>query len=875
MTNQPARFWSRTLRLCAPVMGLALAAGLLLNLAHAAPNTPTVTPATKAVTRATISPTVGNMDVVFVLDNTGSMEFDTICYGCWARCLDTNTTSGAIDYGAYPNGGNNAYLIPSGECATAADHYKQYPANGRVFPFDFYGAAMTNLRTGNSGLPRPEDRNGDGDFADTNEDFIMLEAEFYSANSSSWDPATRSAGRGYWAMQRNWEGKAYAIDGYGYGGRSFYARQLSGAVRHHPYYADTDGSTPFGRFYTLAEAQSGNAPMLEYNFMPTWSGNTYIYVRYLDGPDDTAARIFWTIANSSGTNLQTVAQKDGTSQNSSDWHPNGCDAWNCGNSEGNIKWRWELLNSSGNALTANQLYRLRIYAGQPGFEMDRILITSRKPTESDMNNATLGSFDSVRLLREAAATAGSAQGLAADPCNPIFGLSVTPADCTTRPLTQPVNNLADPLFGGMQPIRGMQEAARELITRLDPRVDQVGLVHFSGDAYQDSQLECIRSSAARRAAGAQLANYPLPAAAYPEYDELTCADPAQAGPGTLPISFTNALISLENIYPSYGDTDIADGLRRGLHMLGLNTDNDDSDKHANDCAWNNNSVWWRLRRLDSTWLNQPGADSKANPIVSHCAREQQQTQPALVLLTDGIPTNTTPGDNADCYANPTDPLPYPNFFDSDRKYRCIMYYADLAARQNVPVCAIGLGAGVDAQLLQAIADRTGGQAFFAPSQAQLDFTAIVNGCLTPLGADLAVTASPTEQVVPPGQNITFTLVSSNTGPVATVSATLVNTWTPTDAVTAATAPGCAVDVPEGVITCTTDSLGLLTPVTVPVTLTLRPDFLGTITSQTEITSTGGVTDTRPANNYSAVQFAVSTTTVSQSLYLPVIFKITN
>jgi len=668
-----------------------------------------------------------SLDAVVVLDNTGSMEFDTICYGCWARCLDTNTTSGTIDYGAYTNGGNNAFLIPSGECTTAADHYKQYPENGRAFPYDFNGTVMTNLRTGNSGLPRPEDRNSDGDFADTNEDFIMLEAEFYSLNYSSWDPATRSAGRGYWAMQRNWEAKAYSIDGYGYGGRSFYAQYLSGSVRHHPYYPDQDGNA-FGRFYTLAEAQSNSAPMLEYNFMPTWSGNTYIYVRYLDGPDDTTARIFWTIANSSGTNLQTVAQKDGTSQNGGDWLPKGCSAWDCGSSEGNIRWRWELLNSSGNALTANQLYKLRIFAGQPGFEMDRILITSRNPTETQMNDASLGSTDSVRVMREAAATAGSAQGLAADPCNPIFGLSVLPTDCTQMILPRAVNNINDALFGAMQPIRGAQESIRSFIARLDPKLDQAGFIHFNSDAYQDSQLECLRAARVRKSladAGSytQLSTYPLSSTYYPNYDELNCADVDNAVSGTVPISYTNAFIAIENTYPSSGDTDIADGLRRGLHMLGINTDNNDSNKHANDCAWRRSTstpYWWQLPRLTSgSYLNQPGSDSKANPVISHCARGQAATG-LIVLLTDGVPTNANPGDNATCNATATDPIPYEGFPDSDSKFRCVMHYTNIAADNGVLVYTIGLGVGADRDLLNAIADQTNAKAYFVLTSSQLD-----------------------------------------------------------------------------------------------------------------------------------------------------------
>ena len=50
-----------------------------------------------------------------------------------------------------------------------------------------------------------------------------------------------------------------------------------------------------------------------------------------------------------------------------------------------------------------------------------------------------------------------------------------------------------------------------------------------------------------------------------------------------------------------------------------------------------------------------------------------------------------------------------------------MYYAQIAADNGIIVYTIGLGAGADPLLLQAVADLTHGQFYNPPSQAQLNF----------------------------------------------------------------------------------------------------------------------------------------------------------
>jgi hypothetical protein len=72
----------------------------------------------------------------------------------------------------------------------------------------------------------------------------------------------------------------------------------------------------------------------------------------------------------------------------------------------------------------------------------------------------------------------------------------------------------------------------------------------------------------------------------------------------------------------------------------------------------------------------------------------------LVLLTDGMP-NTNPGSCAPGGGRPDlwDGLIGPN----DDNFECAVYYAWEAANNNVTVYAIGLGAGVNIDLLNTIA----------------------------------------------------------------------------------------------------------------------------------------------------------------------------
>jgi len=104
-----------------------------------------------------------------------------------------------------------------------------------------------------------------------------------------------------------------------------------------------------------------------------------------------------------------------------------------------------------------------------------------------------------------------------------------------------------------------------------------------------------------------------------------------------------------------------------------------------------------------------------------------------------------------------------------------------------------------------------------------------------------------------GERITYTITITNAGPTTPVTATVVDTWSPIQAVIGAEAPGCAIDLRGGVITCTHSSLDLGS-VQLPapyVILTTSAAFSGTLTNTASVTPTGGVVDIAPANNVGA------------------------
>lgn len=549
-----------------------------------------------------IAQNITNLDIALVFDNSGSMQGDTICYNCW---LETTN-----DVNTFP-----------------------FPRNGVFYPISY-----TLVMTRNLCSPTAEDY-VDG----SSRRYAIMEAELYSRNDSSYYRETRQTGAGYWALQRGTTGSARSSSVEG---------NRSAHVAHHPYWTYGQSSPPaplFGRFYTLQDAQNGFAPRLDYDFTVRWSGQAFIWLRAQGGGSQSfwvnlvsgsyyrdASKIYWAV----GSTAPVENNAAGSCNTTYDY---------AGSSTCQGSWNWIRIGSFN--VISGSLNTLKIWAGSPGYEIDKIIVTSDSRTDATQIEPI--TFDTNRGRP---ATVGSARAGACDRCNPIFGLSVTPGSCTTPYylVTEPTNRLADDLFSDYEPLRTSQEAVKRFVMKLDPQFDQVGFVGFNATVTPRSELACIRRNGA------------------------ACYNRLVQNP---PISYTNILQTIE-AQVANGGTNIADGLRNGLEVLGANVDN--RGDRDNLC--------------DGTAYSACGRGGSAKRVV--------------ILMTDGSP-NANPGG-----ACTSDPTLWP--YNNDPDFDCVMYYAKKARQVGALVYTIGLGNGVEPELLQAVADETQGTYYFAPSPQDLD-----------------------------------------------------------------------------------------------------------------------------------------------------------
>ncbi len=127
------------------------------------------------------------------------------------------------------------------------------------------------------------------------------------------------------------------------------------------------------------------------------------------------------------------------------------------------------------------------------------------------------------------------------------------------------------------------------------------------------------------------------------------------------------------------------------------------------------------------------------------------------------------------------------------------------------------------------------------------FLASIEG-LVPRTTDLSISKVADGDVVA-GAPISYTLTITNAGPTTPVTATVVDGWTPiTAAVGVRPAPGCEVDLPGGVLTCTVANLVSGRPVSRTLVLTTSESYAGALSNTALITPTGDVTEVDPENN---------------------------
>lgn len=523
---------------------------------------------------------INNLDIVIVFDRSGSMEFDTLCYGCWQAQSGTPYPGGLIfplPWNGPPNG-------PPAHC-------------GATQEFTYSGYK-----------------------------YYYIEAEEYSRASNPYNRYLYVPYYTYWVMQRTGAGSI--------------ARDSRGAYIMHMPYSDhetTASSSPGYGVTCRYEAVNNNgrcaasgytecyckmdvpggpfpAPRVDYDLTVLTTGSYYIWVRgQAQGdtwphPQGLDRRIFWNVDNSS------ISIEDG--------FPRGTD-YN-GATEDN--WQWRRLNDTAFSWAAGSQHTLRIWAGGAGFAIDRIVITTN-PNGSD------GSPPS-NVTRTGVWSNGRTDW-ACSPCDARFG--GYPGGCGQSTCAYSPNcnsgpnpdRRRDDIYDDEQPIRAAIEAAKRFVGMLDYRYDQIGYVSYASDATIKSELQCLRRLGAQNCTPSVITN-----------TVITQLDATRAG----------------------GGTNIGGGIQKGIEVLSTQSGHN----------------------------GRPGA--------AHI----------MILMTDGRP-NASP--NTTCYTYNLIQkygLTTPTNTRERQGKECTLYYAEQARNNSIVIYTITLGDSADFELMETVANITGG-----------------------------------------------------------------------------------------------------------------------------------------------------------------------
>jgi len=413
---------------------------------------------------------INNLDVVLVFDRSGSMEFDTLCYGCWE-----------LDAG-----------VPYSSTQPCRD--------GICHPLPWNGPA--------NGLP--EHCQATHPYSYNGYDYYFIEAEEYSYMTNiKYERDLYTIGYTYWILQR----ASARSTNYASGRDS-----RRGYIMHMPY-PDMEESSSSGvtcrydevvadgKCWSGAPGGPYDAPRVDYNFSVD-TGDYYIWVRGQsmrgdwgwDRDDRLDERLFWAIDGVMG------GGGHGDCGNGCEAYFNAGTGYNGADAQGSNRWQWRRLNSGGIPFhwNAGEEHTLSIWAAGAGFAMDRIVITTN-PYGSD------GSPPSGPMQwnsqRGAEVWADGRSGWACDPCDARF--AGYPADHPDRPAGfdpsdvvsyfpvcdrgETPDRRTDGIYDDEQPIRAAVEAAKMFVSDLlDPAYDQIGYVRYSTSSEIASELQCLR-----------------------------------------------------------------------------------------------------------------------------------------------------------------------------------------------------------------------------------------------------------------------------------------------------------------------------------------------------------------------------------------------
>jgi hypothetical protein len=379
---------------------------------------------------------VQNLDVAVVFDRSGSMEYDTICYGCW------ETVDGrGYDY---DNSQWSASMYPGG-----VRHPMPYP-NDLCSGYD------------------PED------MYETDQDdnyYVIIEAEHYYQSLPPFDPEYRSSKTSYWALQRNEQGA------------SSYGDNRGTYMQHNPFIVYPDETEQVYDATELAQA-----PYLAYQFQVPETGTYRLWLRGQGGNNSYSGNV---------NSRELHWGLNGTYRDSASNHDYfGFQYGQMYNGARSDLWRWRRVDQF--SLTTGVTHTLQIFAGGAAFRLDKIVITNAPDLRASRELCNRTDCSNEDDDRSDPATAGRS-GWACWACNPLFGPPADGSECRAIWDNNPIyQSMYDAMFDDKQPIRAAKEAIKlfleppqELENRLEPQFDQVGLVSYSSGSTIDSELECL------------------------------------------------------------------------------------------------------------------------------------------------------------------------------------------------------------------------------------------------------------------------------------------------------------------------------------------------------------------------------------------------
>jgi uncharacterized repeat protein (TIGR01451 family) len=720
------------------------------------------------------------LDIAVVFDVSGSMDYETTCFDCWEPYPDTHPNYDVI---ANP-----------------------WPTNGTFNP-------MPDVTTNPvcSQPPTASTVNIGG----TDYMYLVHEAELYSRDVPlhGWKFDQRAPGYGFWVLQRAERG----ADEVGADARGAYLRthpypvysqssitdpttgqdnypQLQGAAYDEECFSGPDLSgacwqTEANNLNPPENTPPSDVPWVEYDFTPQWSGTTHIWMRAQGGYDvysvawtgqsatamnEYNRAIFWQVleTDQGGEVLISLVNTNGnhidggiyTSLNESD-DPRRPKS---------DRWRWVKLGSV--ATTQSVMHTLRLYQGSAGFNLDKLIFTSYGGGSPNTNATSLNNAFETLLDQNGGrgpeATPGSATREACNICNPVFGQEVQPSQCScmmgpgdtvvSNPLSYPAGGsgfgctavvtttdhlIESDLFHDIDPLRSAKEALKKFAIQLEPGFDQVGFVPFSTSVYNTvsdaegtsdntvirSELQCLRWAEQNAVEGVD-----------------KCFKPA-----TNPISYTNIIRVVERV-ENWSATNIGQGMREGLEELGIETINNTAINSGCEANINDKEV-----------CDRGGAAHRV-----------------LILMSDGSPNRSSGCPSSAQYGG----FRWEGVFgQGNAAYDCAIFYAREAANNNVSVFTIGLGPGVNSDLMAAMAtgsDPTTGQFYFEPVCGRF-FAASGPADLDAAFAEIAALARscpPNLTIAKSGpataianQPLTYTLTITNLGPAPATNVTITDT----------------------------------------------------------------------------------------------------